>query len=500
MMKYILFFLLLFAISEVTISQPKPNVIFIYADDLGYGDLSCYGATKIETPNIDKLAKQGLRFTNAHTTSATCTPSRFGLMTGNYPWRKSGTGILPGDAALIIPTDKITLPKLFKEEGYTTAIVGKWHLGLGTQVEKNWNEKISPGPLETGFDYSFIFPATADRVPTVFIENHHVVALPPHDTIEVNYQHKIGNEPTGKENPELLKMKSSHGHDNTIVNGIGRIGFMRGGKTARWTDEEMPLNFLFKAQEFIENHQNKPFFLYYSLTEPHVPRMPSTTFKGKSGLGFRGDAILQLDWAVGEITKQLEYLGMTENTIVIFSSDNGPVLDDGYQDGAVSQQNGHMPAGPLRGGKYSVFEAGTRVPFIIKWPDHIQPGISDAMICQVDMLGSFASFFDQKLPENVGIDSKNVWPALTKKSNKGRQVLVEHAGTLAIIDGEWKYIRPSKGAAVNKAVNIELGNSPEPQLYNLKNDKGEKKNLAAEYPQKVKELESLLEKIESKTM
>src|SRR5688500_1620197 len=290
--------------------QKRPNVIFIYADDLGYGDLSCYGATKLPTPNIDGLAKGGLRFTNAHSTSATCTPSRYALMTGQYPWRKSGTGVLPGDAALIIPTNKTTLPLLFKNSGYKTGIVGKWHLGLGDAVEKNWNGEVKPGPNEVGFDYSFIFPATADRVPTVFIENIYVVALDSSDPISVYYKAKIGNDQTGKENPELLKMKSSpnHGHDNTIVNGIGRIGFMSGGQKARWVDEEMPLTFLQKAKDFIELNKQQPFFLYYSLTEPHVPRMPSTMFKGKSGLGYRGDAILQLDWAVGEIVKKVEQL------------------------------------------------------------------------------------------------------------------------------------------------------------------------------------------------
>lgn len=203
------FLFLLF--SATLFGQQRPNVIFIYADDLGYGDLGCYGATKIKTPNIDRLAVGGLRLTNAHSTSATCTPSRYALMTGQYPWRRSGTNILPGDAALIIPTDKTTLPKLFREAGYQTGIVGKWHLGLGDAVDKNWNGEIKPGPNEVGFDYSFIFPATADRVPTVFVENHRVVALDTSDPIAVDYQKKIGNDPTGNEYPELLKMKASRG-------------------------------------------------------------------------------------------------------------------------------------------------------------------------------------------------------------------------------------------------------------------------------------------------
>lgn len=478
-------------------AQDRPNVILIYADDLGYGDLSCYGATKIQTPHVDRLAAEGRRFTNANSTSATCTPSRFAVMTGKYPWRRTGTGILPGDAALIIPTDSLTLPRLFKQAGYATGIVGKWHLGLGTEVNKNWNAEIKPGPLETGFDYSFIFPATADRVPTVFIENHRVIALDSKDIIEVNYDHKVGNEPTGRENPELLKMKASpnHGHDNTIVNGIGRIGYMSGGKTARWTDEEMPLTFLAKARAFIEEHKEQPFFLYYSLTEPNVPRMPSTMFKGKSILGFRGDAILQLDDAVGEITRLLEKLHLEKNTIIIFSSDNGPVLDDGYQDDAVLKQNGHQPAGALRGGKYSSFEGGTRIPFIVRWQDKIQPGVSDALVCQIDLLASFASLLKQTIPKGMAPDSENLWATLIGKSSKGRGSLVKHAGTLSVVKDNWKYISPGNGPAYNALTNIELGNNPQPQLYDLSKDINEQRNLAEQYPDKLKELKNLLETI-----
>lgn len=473
----------------------KPNVIFILADDLGYGDVSAYGATKISTPHLDKLAAQGIRFTNAHTTSATCTPSRYGILTGQYPWRKSGTGILPGDAALIVPTDKPTLPKIFKKAGYKTAIVGKWHLGLGNAVEKNWNGELKPGPNETGFDYSFIFPATADRVPTVFMENHRVVALDTTDPIQVDYKKKVGNDPTGLEHPELLKMKSSpgQGHNNTIVNGIGRIGYMSGGHRARWVDEEMPLTFLVKAKQFIENHQKEPFFLFYTLTEPHVPRMPSTMFKDKSGLGYRGDAILQLDWAVGEIMKQLRLLGIDKNTILVFSSDNGPVLDDGYVDGAVTQLNGHTPWGPLRGGKYSAFEAGTRVPMMVRWPETIQPAVSSAMISQVDLLASFSKMlavdYDKK-----GTDSKDMLDALLGESPNGRTYLVEQGlvDNLAIVNGNWKYIEPHPGPAIEKLTNIELGNTLQPQLYDLSNDIGETNNLAEKYPEKVKELHKKL--------
>lgn len=496
MKKNICLVIMFFALLTVS-AQQKPNVIFILVDDLGYGDLSSYGATKIKTLNLDNLAEKGIRFTNAHSTSATCTPSRYAIMTGEFPWRKSGTGILPGDAALIVPTDKPTLPKLFKEAGYKTAIVGKWHLGLGDAVEKNWNGEVKPGPNETGFDYSFIFPATADRVPTVFMENSKVVALDPTDPIQVNYKNKVGNDPTGLEHPELLKMKSSpgQGHNNTIVNGIGRIGYMSGGHQARWTDEEMPLTFLAKAKEYIEYNQKDPFFLFYTPTEPHVPRMPSTMFKDKSGLGYRGDAILQLDWAVGEIMKHLKYLGIDKNTIIVFSSDNGPVLNDGYVDGAVIQLNGHTPWGALRGGKYSVFEAGTRVPMLVSWPETIQPAVSSAMISQIDLMASFSNMLN--IPVKDLKDSENMSNALLGKTDIGRDYLVEQGFTdnLAIIHGNWKYIEPRKEPKMNKLVNIELGNDLEPQLYDLSTDIGEKNNLAKKYPKKVKELHEKLSSI-----
>lgn len=491
-----LLFLLFFPL--ISNAQDKPNVVMIYVDDLGYGDLSSYGATKIKTPNIDALAQDGIRLTNGHSSAATCTPSRYSLMTGKYPFRKSGTGVLPGDAALIIDQEDLTLPTLFKQQGYETAIVGKWHLGLGEQVEKDWNGSVKPGPLEVGYNYSYIFPATADRVPTVFLEGHNVMGIDPNDPIQVSYKEKIGNEPTGLENPELLKMKAStnHGHNNTIINGIGRIGWMTGGNQARWVDEEVTLTFADKAIQYIREHKNKPFFLSYHATEPHVPRMPATMFKGKSGLGYRGDAILQLDHTVGEIVRTLKDNGLYENTIVIFTSDNGPVLDDGYEDGAVTQLNGHNPFGPFRGGKYSAFEAGTRVPFIISWPKEIQKGqTSNALVCQIDFLSSFANYFGTHIPQIDELDSENIWESFIGKDKTGREFLVRSAGTNSITKGHMKYILPSKGQAIAKLTNIELGNNPEDQLYDLEKDPGEKNNIAKQNPKIVKELKEQLIKI-----
>ncbi len=495
-------YLFLMVLPILTIAQEKPNVLMIYADDLGYGDLSSYGAIKINTVNIDALAKEGVRFTNAHAAAATCTPSRYALMTGKYPFRKSGTGVLPGDAALIIDEGQFTLPELFKQQGYTTAIIGKWHLGLGKQVEKNWNSAIKPGPLEVGYAYSYIFPATADRVPTVFLEGHKVVGGDPNDPIEVSYKEKIGNEPTGLENPELLKMKASpnHGHNNTIINGIGRIGWMTGGNEARWVDEEVTLTFADKAIQYIREHKDQPFFLSYHSTEPHVPRMPATMFKGKSGLGYRGDAILQLDHTVGELVRALKENGIYENTIIIFTSDNGPVLDDGYEDGAITQLNGHDPFGGLRGGKYSAFEAGTRVPFIVSWPKGIEKKaqVSDALICQVDLITSFASYFGTELPNQNKLDSKNVWLALQGKDKIGRVSLVTSSNTYSILSGKYKYIQPRKGAAVAKLTNIELGNNLEDQLYDLSKDRAEQHNIAKENPEIVQRLKDELTKELSK--
>ncbi|MGJ7029599.1 sulfatase family protein [Niabella hirudinis] len=461
-------------------AQQKPNVILIYVDDLGYGDLGCYGARQIQTPHVDALAQKGMRFTNAHSTSATCTPSRYALMTGEYPWRDRGHNILPGDAPLIVPVDKITLPGVFKRAGYKTGIVGKWHLGLGETTQKNWNEVVRPGPNETGFDYSFIFPATADRVPTVFMENGKVVGLPGDDTIEVNYRTKIGDEPTGKEHPELLKLQASAGHNATIVNGIGRIGFMKGGKQARWTDEELAPTFLTKAQQFIDDHKNGPFFLYYAINDIHVPRMPATMFKGRSTMGYRGDAILEMDWVVGEITKQLRQSGIEKNTVIIFSSDNGPVLDDGYADEAEQKVGSHRPAGPLRGWKTSIYEGGTRVPFIVYWPGKVKPGTSDALVSQMDLLTSFASYLKVPVKKGEAPDAENHIKALMGTDPRGRTVLVEEGyNDLAIVKEGWKYIPASK-------------KRPE-QLFNLSRDLPEKKEVSKQYPQKVKELREALD-------
>lgn len=472
-------------VENTTQESQQPNIVIIYLDDLGYGDMGAYGATELPTPHMNALAENGLRFTRGYASSATCSPSRYALLTGRYPWRNERAKILPGTAPLLIDTSENTIPKMLQAQGYQTGIVGKWHLGLGTG-NTDWNQHIYPGPNEVGFDYSYILAATQDRVPTVYIENGDVVRLDPDDPIEVSYQQNFPGEPTGKDDPESLKMKWHHGHNASIVNGIPRIGYMRGGETAKWVDENMADTFLLRAQEYIHTHREQPFFLYYSLQQPHVPRTPHPRFVGSSGMGPRGDAIVEADWCIGELVKTLESEGLLENTLIVLSSDNGPVLNDGYYDDAVEKIGDHRPAGVLRGGKYSLFEAGTRVPFITHWPGTIEPGVSDALVSQIDLFASLAALVDG---EEKGEDSQNLLQVLLGKSEEGRENLIlEATSRTAFRQGDWAMIPPYPGRAVNTQVNIELGNDENYQLYNLREDPGQRSNLATENPEKLAEL------------
>lgn len=479
-------------LASAAVAADKPNVVLLYADDLGYGDVSCYGSKTISTPHIDQLAAEGLRFTDGHCAAATCTPSRFAMLTGEYAFRQKGTGVLPGDAKMIIPPGRDTMATVFKKAGYRTGVVGKWHLGLGDK-EVDWNSEIRPGPLEIGFDHCFIMAATGDRVPCVFVNDHQVVGLDPADPIQVSYKQPFPGEPTGKANPELLHMHPSHGHDMAVLNGVSRIGYMKGGKSALWKDEDMSDTFTAQAVKFIESSKGGPFFLYFAAHDPHVPRVPHPRFTGKSGMGPRGDAILQFDDNVGTILAALDRLGLKENTLVLLSSDNGPVVDDGYKDDAVEKLGSHQPAGPLRGGKYSAFEGGTRVPFIVRWPGKVKPGVSAALVCQVDFPASFAALTGQSAPDSAR-DSQNVLPALLGEVSSGRTELVEQGGPLSLRQGVWKFIPASQGPAKNKNTNSETGNFPEPQLYELSQDLGERRNVAKIQPERVQSMAADLEK------
>lgn len=453
-------------------AERQPNVILIVADDLGYGDLSCYGAHRIQTPGIDRIADEGIRFTQGFCTAATSTPSRYSVMTGKYPWSNVDAKILPGNAALIIDTQKITLPKLMKQAGYVTGSVGKWHIGLG-DGKVDWNKDVYPGAAEIGYDYSYIQAATNDRVPCVFLENGKVVGLDASDPLYVDYRKNFEGEPTGKDNPELLRMHPSLGHGGSIVNGVPRIGFQKGGKAAQWRDEDMAEIFLDKAKRFLNDNKERPFFLYYGLHQPHVPRVPNERFVGKSGMGPRGDVILEADWCVAEFLKELDRLGLTENTLLIFTSDNGPVLDDGYQDQAEELVGDHKPAGPLRGWKCSMYDGGVRIPFLLRWPAQVKPKVSDAFVCQMDLLASLAELLGQSYPDEL--DSQNTLPAFLGKDKKGRKELViEGMFNYAFRQGDWALLPPNPRVEGDGY-----------KLFNLKKDIGQQKDLSKENPKKL---------------
>lgn len=486
-----------------TQAPQKPNVIVILADDLGYGDLKCYGAKNVETPHVDKLASEGIRFTNAHTVAATSTPSRYSLLTGEYAWRRPDTDIAAGDVKMIIRPEQYTMADMFKSAGYATAAIGKWHLGLGVKTGgQDWNAPLPAALGDLGFDYHYIMAATADRVPCVFIENGKVANYDPSDPIEVSYTKNFPGEPTGKDNPELLyNLHPSNGHDMSIVNGISRIGFMKGGGKALWKDENIADSIAVHAIDFIKQHKDEPFFMYFATNDVHVPRFPHDRFRGKNPMGLRGDAIAQFDWTVGQLMETLDQLGLTENTLIILSSDNGPVVDDGYKDKAEELLNGHTPSGPWRGNKYSAFEGGTAVPVIVRWPQKIkQTGDSDVLMSQIDWLASLGALINARLPKGSAPDSYDRLGNLIGTDKTDRPWIVEQSmnHTLSVRTKDWKYIEPNDDPTTfMKAEKIETGNLNVPQLYEMEKV-SEQENVAEKYPEKVFELQTILRQVRNK--
>lgn len=486
-----------------TQAPQKPNVIVILADDLGYGDLKCYGAKNIETPHVDKLASEGIRFTNAHTVAATSTPSRYSLLTGEYAWRRPDTDIAAGDVKMIIRPEQYTMADMFKSAGYATAAIGKWHLGLGDKTDgQDWNAPLPAALGDLGFDYHYIMAATADRVPCVFIENGKVANYDPSDPIEVSYTKNFPGEPTGKDNPELLyNLHPSNGHDMSIVNGISRIGFMKGGGKALWKDENIADSITVHAIDFIKQHKDEPFFMYFATNDVHVPRFPHDRFRGKNPMGLRGDAIAQFDWTVGQLMETLDQLGLTENTLIILSSDNGPVVDDGYKDKAEELLNGHTPSGPWRGNKYSAFEGGTAVPVIVRWPQKIKKtGDSDVLMSQIDWLASLGALINARLPKGSAPDSYDRLGNLIGTDKTDRPWIVEQSmnHTLSVRTKDWKYIEPNDDPTTfMKAEKIETGNLNVPQLYEMEKV-SEQENVAEKYPEKVFELQTILRQVRNK--
>lgn len=483
----------------------RPNVVLIYADDVGYGDLGAYGASHIDTPHIDTLSRQGVRLTNAYAAASTCTPSRYSLLTGEYAFRQEGASILPGDAALVIDPEQPTLASVLNDAGYATGIVGKWHLGLGTGAV-DWNERIAPGPLDLGFDRSFIVPSTNDRVPTVYVKGHRVHNLDPDDPpLRVSYDEKIGSLPTGQSYPERLRYPADSQHSGTIVNGISRIGWMVGGQSAWWADENVAQTFAERAQRFIRDKQEQPFLLYLSLHDTHVPRWPAEQFRGTSNAGLRGDAIEEADWVVGQIMATLRAHGLTEETLVLFTSDNGPIYNDGYEDGAIADAHGHDATGSLRGGKYQSFEGGTRVPFIAHWPGEVEAGTtSEALFSQVDLLATIAELTGALLPKDAGPDSVPLPGVLTGDHEEGRAHLVQQGtGKLALRQGTWKYIPAgsypewafAKHNDPESPITTPMPPPDQALLFNLETDPDESNNVIGQHPNVATQMAALLDSI-----
>ncbi len=493
----------LLALGAAAQEQPQPNVIIIFADDLGYGDLECYGAKNVETPAVNRLARNGIQFANAHAVASTSTPSRYSLLTGEYSWRRPGTDVAPGNAGMIVRPEQYTIADMFKSAGYQTAAFGKWHLGLGNRTgEQDWNAPLPAALGDLGFDYSYIMAATADRVPCVFIENGQVANYDPEAPIYVSYRENFEGEPTGADNPELLyNLRPSHGHDMSIVNGISRIGYMKGGGKALWKDENIADSITQHAIDYIVAHQDEPFFMYFATNDVHVPRFPHERFRGKNKMGLRGDAIAQFDWSVGQLLATLDSLGLTDNTLILLSSDNGPVVDDGYDDQAEELLNGHSPTGPLRGGKYSAFEGGTRIPLIVHWPATIKGGQqSDALVSQIDWLASLAALTGAKIPQGEAPDSRDQLAVLLGQDTVGRDYVIEQANNhaLSLRTSQWKYIEPSDGAPlITWGPKIETGYLQTPQLYDM-TVVGEQTNVAAQHPEVVFDLAERLRKEKTK--
>jgi arylsulfatase A len=456
-----------------------PNVVFILADDLGYGDPTCYNReSKIPTPQMDRLAEQGIRFTDAHTPSAVCTPTRYGLLTGRYCWRSSlKQGVLNGYGEPLIETDRLTLASLLKRRGYSTGCVGKWHLGLGWGTKEagkkagagniDWAKPVTHGPQSLGFDYSCVIPASLDMDPYCWLENGRLMEAP------------TGHTPGSKRQWE------------------GGDGFWRAGPIAPSFDFYAVLpTVAAKSVEFLKRQTaDKPFFLYVPLTAPHTPWMPTNEFRGQTKVDWYGDFVAEVDWAVGRIIKAVDDAGFRDNTLVIFTSDNGsPCLAEHID------KFGHRANGQWRGQKSDIHEGGHRVPFICRWPGRVKSGTqSRQTICLTDVLATFAAIVGDSLPANAGPDSYNILPAMLNADLKGpiREATVHHSGSgmFAIRQGPWKLIEGlgSGGFTAPQRIKPTPG-GPEGQLYNLDDDPSEQKNLWAEQPEIVKRLSTLLER------
>lgn len=495
-------------------AQDKPNVVYILVDDLGYGDVGCYGATKVKTPNIDKLASEGKMFTDAHSASAVCTPSRYALLTGQYPVRaNNGKGIwgpAPVTSKLLINPEQFTLADVFKNSDYATAALGKWHLGFG-KGENTWNEPLRPGPNDLGFDYYYGVPVVNSAPPYVYVENDRIVEGDPNDPLvyvgrgkdkEVTPITPIPPEASQRTANMFKGAVKAHKLYNDYT-----VGTVLAGKAVDWITEKTT------------SEKQNPFFLYLATTHIHHPFTPGKDFQGKSDAELYGDFIEELDWMVGQVTSTLEKQGVAKNTLVILTSDNGAMLNLG---GRNAVKAGHKINGDLLGFKFGVWEGGHRVPFIVKWPGKIEAGtVSDQLICNVDMLATFMEVTGQDPNSLKNTDSKNMMSALLdnpKMPIRDELLLAAHKPThLSLRKGKWMYI-PAKGSggfrgskpqhhawggapavAFVGGTNSDIENgqikedAPSAQLYNLQTDIYQATNVYDQYPEVVKEMEAVLE-------
>jgi arylsulfatase A-like enzyme len=483
--------------THVSADTEQPNIVLIFADDLGYGDLGCYGATKVATPNIDRLAKEGRRFTDAHSASAVCSPSRYGLLTGRYPFRRNFWGPVSLRQSLTIDPGRLTLGKLLKEAGYATACIGKWHLGFGKKAP-DWNGDLKPGPLESGFDYYFGIPSVNSGPPFVYIENHRVVGLDRDDPFV------YGKKSVTKVFPEK--------------GGYRAIG---GGKAAHrlYVDDRIGTTLKEKAVAWLKQQKKgDPFFLYFPTTNIHHPFTPAPRFVGTSACGLYGDFIHELDWMVGELMATLEEMGVADKTLVIFTSDNGGML---HVTGQKAWEAGHRLNGDLLGFKFGAWEGGHRVPFIARWPGRIPAGTkSDQLLSQIDLLATFAGIVGRPLRNDEGPDSVDQLASLTGTPGAPiRRTLVISPNSpkhLTVRQGKWVYISaqdeggfqgkrkgdhlfsgaaalPFAGRTNSDVVDGKIRkDAPPAQLYDLDKDPHQSTNLYSRHPKVVKRLDEIL--------
>lgn len=445
-----------------------PNVIVILADDLGSGDLGCYGAKHSQTPHLDRLAREGMRFTDAHSPSAVCTPTRYGLLTGRYAWRtRLKKGTLVGDSPALIEEDRLTLPRVLKNKGYVTSAIGKWHLGLGNSDKTDFATRLRPGPLTAGFDSFFGIPASLDMVPYVYVENERVLALP-----------------------------TAQSEKSPKPNYFDGVFWREGPAAPGFRHRDVLPELTRKAEQFVRDQTaQRPFLLYFALTSPHTPWVPTDEFRGQSPLGEYGDFLTQTDAAVGRVLTALEERKLADRTLVIFTSDNGAIpLPQQFE------STGHRPNGAWRGQKSDIWEAGHRVPFLVRWPGRTSPGSHcGETICHTDLFATLAALVGENLPDDAGEDSFNILPLLLGKPTGTpiREATVHHSGdgVFAIRQGPWKAIFHLGSGGFSQPKNEPpVAGGPTGQLYNLHDDPGETRNLWSENPQAVEKLSDLLER------